>query len=59
MMEHGMQLIADGNDLLTYISGARVPMPKSTREYLRRCDAYVAERRAMPLAEARRRRSTA
>jgi hypothetical protein len=59
MMEHGMQLITEGNNLLTYISGARVPMPKSTREYLRRCDSYVAERRAMPLAEARRRRSTA
>ncbi len=59
MMEHGMQLIADGNSLLTYISGARVPMPKSTTEYLRRCDGYEAERRSMPLAEARRRRSTA
>ena len=59
MVEHGMRLIADGNDLLTYISGARVPMPKSTREYLERCDAYEAERRGLPLAEARRRRSTA
>lgn len=59
LMEHGMRLIADGNNLLTYISGARVPMPKSTTEYLRRCDGYVAEGRAMPLAEARRRRSTA
>ncbi len=59
MTEHGTRLIADGNNLLTYISGARVPMPKSTREYLRHCDGYVAERRAMPLAEARRRRSTA
>ena len=35
-----MQLIEDGNDLLIYLSGARVPMPKSTREYLARCDAY-------------------
>ncbi len=59
MMERGMQLIADGNSLLTYISGARVPMPKSTREYLRCCDDYEAERRGLPLAEARRRRSTA
>ncbi len=59
MVEHGMQLIADGNDLLTYISGARVPMPKSTREYLERCDAYEAERRGLPLAEARLRRSSA
>ena len=59
MVEHGMQLIADGNDLLTYISGARVPMPKSTREYLERCDAYEAERRGLPLAEARLRRNSA
>jgi hypothetical protein len=59
MFEQGMQLIADGNDLLTYISGARVPMPKSTREYLARCDAYEADRRGLPMAEARRRRSTA
>ncbi len=59
MAEQGVRLIADGNSLLTYISGARVPMPKSTREYLQRCDAYEAERRGLPLAEARRRRSTA
>lgn len=59
MMERGMQLIVDGNSLLTYISGARVPMPKSTTEYLRYCDGYEAERRGLPLAEARRRRSTA
>ena len=59
MVEQGMQLIADGNGLLTYISGARVPMPKSTRAYLGRCNAYEAQRRSLPLAEARRRRSTA
>jgi hypothetical protein len=59
MVDRGMKLIADGNDLLTYISGARVPMPKSTREYLKRCDAYEAQRRGLPLADARRRRSTA
>ena len=54
-----MQLIADGNELITYISGARVPMPKSTSEYLSRCDVYEARQRGMPLAEARRRRGTA
>lgn len=59
MVEQGTQLISDGNDLLTYISGARVPMPKSTREYLERCDAYEAELRGLPFAEARLRRSTA
>jgi len=59
MLEQGMQVIADGNDLLTYISGARVPMPKSTREFLERCDAYEADRLGLPLAEARRRRNRA
>ena len=59
MVEQGMRLIADGNNLLTYISGARVPMPKSSTGYLRRCDVYEAERRGLPLAEARRRRSSA
>lgn len=59
LVDQGMRLISDGNDLLTYISGARVPMPKSTREYLERCNAYDERRRALPLAEARRRRSTA
>ena len=58
MCEQGIRLISDGNDLLTYISGARVPMPKSTREYLERCDEYEEQRRGLPLAEARRRRRT-
>lgn len=59
MIEQGTQLISDGNALLAYLSGARVPMPKSTREYLERCNAYEQEWRGLPLAEARRRRSTA
>jgi hypothetical protein len=59
MVELGKHLIDDGNDLLNYLSGARVPMPKSTREYLERCDAYEAERRGLPLEKARHRRSTA
>ena len=54
-----MRLIADGNELLTYISGVRVPMPKSTSQFLARCDDYEVERRGLPLAEARRRRGTA
>jgi hypothetical protein len=59
LVYEGMDLISDGNDLLNYISGARVPMPKSTREYLERCESYDRRRRGLPLAEARRRRSTA
>ncbi|NMG47912.1 hypothetical protein GO613_07350 [Azoarcus communis] len=37
----GMRLILQGRDLLTYISRARVTMPKSTREYFERCDHYA------------------
>jgi hypothetical protein len=59
LVYEGMGLISDGNDLLNYISGARVPMPKSTREYLERCESYDQRRHGLPLAEARRRRSTA
>ena len=59
MVEQGLRLISEGNDLVTYLSGARVPMPKSTREYQECCDAYEAERRSLPLTEARRRRVTA
>jgi hypothetical protein len=59
IVEQGTRLIADGNELLTYISGVRVPMPKSTSQFLARCDDYEVERRGLPLAEARRRRGTA
>lgn len=37
----GMRLILQGRDLLTYISRARVTMPKSTREYFERCEHYA------------------
>ncbi len=36
-VEDGLRLLRDGKDLLTYLAGARVPMPKSTREFLNRC----------------------
>jgi hypothetical protein len=37
----GLQLIRNGRDLVFYIARARTPMPKSTREYIERCEAYV------------------
>jgi hypothetical protein len=37
----GVQLITRGRDLLSYITRARVPMPKSTREYFEVCDHYA------------------
>lgn len=44
-----LRLIRDGRNLISYLSGARVPMPKSTREYIERCEAFKAQRE-MPLA---------
>jgi hypothetical protein len=38
------RLVHDGRDLLTWLGGVRVPMPKSTREYIERCE-QVAQRR--------------
>jgi hypothetical protein len=40
MAEAGLDLLRMGTDLVTYITRARVPMPKSTREYIGRCDAF-------------------
>jgi hypothetical protein len=36
----GVQLIRAGRDLIFYITRARTPMPKSTREYIERCRVY-------------------
>lgn len=38
----GLQLIRQGRDLIFYISRARTAMPKSTRDYLERCQNYLA-----------------
>lgn len=35
-----LQLIREGKDLITYITRARVRMPKSTREFIERCDKF-------------------
>ncbi len=37
----GLQLIRSGRDLIFYIARARTPMPKSTREYIERCEIYL------------------
>jgi len=36
----GLQLIAMGKDLIFHMTRARVPMPKSTREYVERLEQY-------------------
>jgi hypothetical protein len=36
----GVQLVRRGKDLISDITRARVPMPKSTREYVEECERY-------------------
>ncbi len=38
----GLQLIHTGRDLVFYITRARTPMPKSTGDYIARCETYLA-----------------
>jgi hypothetical protein len=59
LMDDGVRLITSAYELIAYLAGARVPMPKSTGEFLDRCDAYEREKAAQPLAEARRQRGHA
>ena len=37
----GQQLIRNGRDLIFYIAQARTPMPKSTRDFIERCERYL------------------
>lgn len=39
-MVKAKKLIMDGSSLITYLSGARVPMPKSTQLFLEKCDRF-------------------
>ncbi len=47
----GLQLLRNGRDLVFYITRARTPMPKSTREHIERCETYLATGR-VPLMPA-------
>jgi hypothetical protein len=40
-ISNGLQLIRNGRDLIFYIARARTPMPKSMKEYLDHCEAYL------------------
>jgi len=50
LVEHyisdGLQLVRSGRNLISYIARARTPMPKSTREYIERCETYLASNQA-------------
>jgi hypothetical protein len=39
-LSQGMQLALAGRDLISYVTRARVPMPKSAREFAERCDQF-------------------
>ncbi len=43
----GARIIRDGKDLLTYLAGARVPMPKSTQQFFEKCDEFERAHRAL------------
>ncbi|WP_260291303.1 hypothetical protein [Sedimenticola hydrogenitrophicus] len=45
-IDQGVKLITAGTQLITYLSGARVPMPKSTSEFLEQCQFYDLSRSA-------------
>lgn len=45
-LSDGLQLIRIGRDLVFYITRARTPMPKSTQEYIERCETYRQTGRA-------------
>ena len=38
----GQRLLLQGRDLVSYITRARVPMPKSTRDFIERCETFSA-----------------
>lgn len=46
----GLELIRRGRNLIFYIARARTPMPKSTREYIERCEFYLQHGRVPALS---------
>ncbi len=40
-IEHGRRLLKQGRDIITYLAGARVPMPKTTKEYVQELENYA------------------
>lgn len=46
LVADGMRLIAQGRDLIGHITRARVPMPKTKRDYIERCEHYRRRLRA-------------
>ncbi|MBP6381964.1 MAG: hypothetical protein KBG29_17120 [Pseudomonadales bacterium] len=44
--EEALRILCDGRRVIEYLAGARVPMPKTTAAYHRRCDAFLESVRA-------------
>jgi len=49
-LRDGTRLVRDGKDLLAYIAGARVPMPKSTDAFMSACQNYAESGRCLKAA---------
>lgn len=47
----GMKVIVDGRQLIENMTRARVPMPKSTREFIQRCERFRTESAAVLLQD--------
>jgi hypothetical protein len=53
-VSRGLALIAQGKDLVSYMARARVPMPKSTREFIERCQLHAGLHPPPPTFDGRR-----
>jgi hypothetical protein len=40
LADDALRLLAEGKKVIEYLAGARVPMPKTTANYHRRCDEF-------------------
>lgn len=49
-LDKGLALIREGRELMSYLAGARVPMPKSTREFLERCAGFPRSPYSAPVS---------
>ncbi|MCC7120933.1 MAG: hypothetical protein IT493_05200 [Gammaproteobacteria bacterium] len=44
-VQRGLELIREGKKIIEWVAFARVPMPKTARNFLDRCDVYAADMR--------------
>ncbi len=48
-LQRGCRLLSDGTDLISYMAGVRVPMPKSKQQYLETLDDFEVDCRGVGL----------